>query len=185
MTQGRANSRDSPLLSHSSAPLARMAGAPVPQLGGFPDSTQLAWLILGQASNWVIQSGNIQAKRSCALLIHSCAFGGHQSTKDWNLWHYASLLPKPRVENASHVFAGWLPCHEVVQTMNVLIPMHLEMGSGWQSLWWKWANFHQLVDELREQNNSISPGSILAAIPKSLIPSSGPFYEDWCSSQRH
>lgn len=84
MTQGQANSRNSPLLSHLSAPLARMAGAPVPQLGGFPDSAQLALLILslGQASNWVIQSGNIQAKWSCALLIHSCAFRGHQPTKD-------------------------------------------------------------------------------------------------------
>lgn len=52
------------MLSHLFAPLARMAGAPVPQLGGLPDSAQLACLILsrGQASNWVAQEVNMQAK---------------------------------------------------------------------------------------------------------------------------
>lgn len=177
----------SPLLWHLFAPLTRMAGAPTLQLGEFPDNVQLALLILslGQASNWVTQSGNTQAKWSCALLIHSRAFGGHQPAEHWNPRHYASSLSKPRVENATHVFARWLQCHGMIQMLNVLIPMHLEMGSGWQDLWQKWAIFYQPVDKLGEQNDSISSGSVPAITHNGLILQSAPVYVDWCSSQGH
>lgn len=132
MTQGHTNNRDSSPCSDTRLYPWMGRQEPPAQLKGFPNSGQPALLILslGQASNWVTQSGNIQAERSCALLIHSRAFGSHQPAEDWNPWHYASLLSKPRVRNLTHVFVEWLQHYEVVQILSILIPTHLEMGSG-------------------------------------------------------
>lgn len=45
-----------------------------------------------------------------------------------------ALFPNHVFKNAAYVFAEWVQGYEEAQTVNVLIPVHLEMGSGWQGL---------------------------------------------------
>lgn len=94
-----------------------------------------------------------------------------------------ALFPNHVFKNAACVFAEWVQGYEEAQTMNVLIPMHLEMGSGWQGLWQKWAINYQLINTVGEQNDSISSGSVLAIIHNEPILQSAPVFEEWSTGK--
>lgn len=125
--------------------------APVPQLEGLPNSARLAWLILSpcQASNWVIQTENVQTKWSCALLIHS---RGQEPAEDQIPRHYARSLSKPRVRNQLVCAQDGCTTTGRVQMPNALIPSGLKMARPVTEV-------NLLADKTGEQNASLSSGS--------------------------